>query len=70
MTASGRYLAAVTTGDVWINYPWEAKFVIPRKKRFDVQVVYCSLTCFPPFVFFARRDIDEHDALATDHPLI
>ncbi|PNS17165.1 Xanthine phosphoribosyltransferase 1 [Sphaceloma murrayae] len=20
----GRYLAAVTTGDVWINYPWEA----------------------------------------------
>jgi len=39
MTASGRYLAAVTTGDVWINYPWEAK------------------------------DIDEHDALATEHPL-
>lgn len=21
----GRYAAAVTTGDVWINYPWEAR---------------------------------------------
>ncbi|ODH12627.1 hypothetical protein ACO22_08078 [Paracoccidioides brasiliensis] len=25
MLESGRYLAAVTTGDVWICYPWEAK---------------------------------------------
>jgi len=40
MIATGRYLAAVTTGDVWINYPWEAK------------------------------DIDEHDALAKQHPLV
>ncbi|OAX78413.1 hypothetical protein ACJ72_07282 [Emergomyces africanus] len=27
MMESGRYLAAVTTGDVWICYPWEAKYV-------------------------------------------
>ncbi|EER44769.1 xanthine phosphoribosyltransferase [Histoplasma capsulatum H143] len=25
MMENGRYLAAVTTGDVWICYPWEAK---------------------------------------------
>lgn len=25
---SGRYHAAVTTDDVWICYPWEAKYVI------------------------------------------
>jgi hypothetical protein len=24
---AGRYHAAVTTGDVWICYPWEAKYV-------------------------------------------
>lgn len=24
MMDGGRYLAAMTTGDVWINYPWEA----------------------------------------------
>jgi hypoxanthine phosphoribosyltransferase len=24
MMDSGRYIAAVTTGDAWINYPWEA----------------------------------------------
>ena len=27
MMDEGRYLAAVTTGDVWINYPWEATYV-------------------------------------------
>ncbi|CAL5869373.1 uncharacterized protein PFLUO_LOCUS3602 [Penicillium psychrofluorescens] len=40
MMASGGYHAAVTTGDVWICYPWEAK------------------------------DIDEHDALAKEYPVI
>ncbi|OJD25965.1 hypothetical protein ACJ73_02664 [Blastomyces percursus] len=40
MMESGRYLAAVTTGDVWICYPWEAK------------------------------DIEEHDQLAAQHPLL
>lgn len=25
MLAEGRYHAAITTGDVWICYPWEAK---------------------------------------------
>jgi uncharacterized protein len=24
MTSAGRYLAARTVGDAWINYPWEA----------------------------------------------
>lgn len=24
MLDSGRYLAARTTGDAWINYPWES----------------------------------------------
>lgn len=27
MVEEGRYLAAVTVGDVWINYPWEATYV-------------------------------------------
>lgn len=27
MMAEGRYHASVTTGDVWICYPWEAKYV-------------------------------------------
>jgi hypoxanthine phosphoribosyltransferase len=27
MINSGRYLAAQTVGDVWINYPWEATYV-------------------------------------------
>ncbi|KAL1988521.1 hypothetical protein VTN96DRAFT_8916 [Rasamsonia emersonii] len=40
MLQAGRYHAAVTTGDVWICYPWEA------------------------------TDIDEHDRLAKEHPLI
>lgn len=30
MMASGRYHASVTTEDVWICYPWEAKYVIRR----------------------------------------
>ncbi|KAJ5338741.1 hypothetical protein N7541_010705 [Penicillium brevicompactum] len=40
MMDSGRYHASVTTKDVWICYPWEAK------------------------------DIDEHDALAKENPII
>ena len=24
----GRYIAAQTVGDVWINYPWEATYVL------------------------------------------
>ena len=28
MTDEKRYLAAVTVGDVWINYPWEATYVV------------------------------------------
>lgn len=40
MTKGGRYLAAVTTGDVWICYPWEA------------------------------TDIEEHDRLAAEKPVV
>jgi len=29
MLDENRYLAAVTVPDVWINYPWEATYVIP-----------------------------------------
>ncbi len=28
MMKNGRYLAARTVGDVWINYPWEATYVL------------------------------------------
>jgi hypoxanthine phosphoribosyltransferase len=28
MITEGRYLAAKTVGDVWINYPWEATYVL------------------------------------------
>lgn len=30
MMNDGRYLAAKTTGDVWICYPWEATYVHTR----------------------------------------
>ena len=30
MLEAGRYHAAVTTEDVWICYPWEAKYVLVR----------------------------------------
>ncbi|KAJ5580743.1 hypothetical protein N7450_007044 [Penicillium hetheringtonii] len=40
MMEGGRYHASVTTDDVWICYPWEAK------------------------------DIEEHDALAKENPII
>ncbi|RMJ26892.1 phosphoribosyltransferase [Aspergillus sp. HF37] len=39
MVESGQYHSSLTTDDVWICYPWEAK------------------------------DIDEHDALAQEHPI-
>jgi hypoxanthine phosphoribosyltransferase len=33
----GRYCAARTVGDVWINYPWEATYVLlPLNRRFGV----------------------------------
>jgi uncharacterized protein len=42
MMKSGRYLAARTVGDVWINYPWEATYVLsvfyetrPKTKDFQ-----------------------------------
>lgn len=30
MLGAERYLAAVTVGDVWINYPWESTYVYSR----------------------------------------
>jgi hypoxanthine phosphoribosyltransferase len=53
MVDGGRYLAAKTVGDVWINYPWEATYVLP----FLLRVVVLVLTGF--------SDIDEHDKNAT-----
>jgi hypothetical protein len=58
MMQSGRYHAAVTTGDVWICYPWEARYVYTPK-------IPSRLTNYHFY-----RDIDEHDALAKEHPLV
>lgn len=57
MMESGRYHAAVTTGDVWICYPWEAKYEVEPEP-----LVSSRLMSF--------RDIDEHDRLAKEFPLI
>ncbi|EFE35112.1 uncharacterized protein ARB_06068 [Trichophyton benhamiae CBS 112371] len=41
MLAENRYLAAVTSGDVWICYPWEATLVPPLSYSY----VYASMFC-------------------------
>lgn len=56
MMDSGRYHASVTTEDVWICYPWEAKYV-NFNKHVSMRLI-------------DSRDIDEHDALAKENPLI
>lgn len=61
MMESGRYHAAVTTEDVWICYPWEAKYDI----RF-FRYVYK----FEILTSLLIRDIEEHDALAKANPLV
>lgn len=38
MMSAGRYHAAVTTGDVWICYPWEATYVALRS---NANRLYC-----------------------------
>jgi hypothetical protein len=64
MMESGRYHASVTTEDVWICYPWEAKYVPPS----------CSPTIYRGILWMLTihhfRDIDEHDALAKENPII
>jgi hypoxanthine phosphoribosyltransferase len=55
MLDENRYLAAVTTPDVWICYPWEATYVI------------CLLYVG---VANEVRDIDEHDKMAQKYPLV
>lgn len=55
MIDSGRYIAAATTGDAWINYPWEAMYVYPMPKY----VFLHGLTD-------CHRDIDEHDRNAAE----
>ena len=57
MMESGRYHASVTTKDVWICYPWEAKYVILKLK----------LECLK---LINDRDIEEHDALAKENPIV
>jgi hypoxanthine phosphoribosyltransferase len=51
-TLKGRYLAAQTVGDVWINYPWEAMYVSMPLKLIHKK----SLT--------THSDIEEHDRLS------
>jgi hypothetical protein len=53
MMASKRYQAAVTVGDVWICYPWEAEYVTP------IAEMHCPRTNL-----IRNRDIDEQDRLA------
>jgi hypothetical protein len=55
MMASKRYQAAVTVGDVWICYPWEAEYVTPIAEMHSVQE-WTNL--------IRNRDIDEQDRLA------
>lgn len=60
MMTSGRYHASVTTADVWICYPWEAKYVIGQSAGLWIyELTYTSY-----------RDIDEHDRLAQENPLV
>lgn len=59
MMESGHYHAAVTTDDVWICYPWEAKYVSP-----DDHITPDLM------LIFLNRDIDAHDELAKQNPLI
>lgn len=57
MMESGRYHASVTTKDVWICYPWEAKYAILKT---DVGITK----------LIDDRDIEEHDALAKENPIV
>lgn len=61
MMESGRYHAAVTTEDVWICYPWEAKYDTRFFRYFYRLEILTSLLI---------RDIEEHDALAKANPLV
>jgi hypothetical protein len=63
MMESGRYHASVTTDDVWICYPWEAKYVILLKLNNSLRHLLADN-------IFLYRDIDEHDALAKENPLL
>lgn len=57
----GRYSAARTVGDVWINYPWEATYVF----------LFSFTMLMLDFVWWCvseanvdGRDIDEHDRMS------
>jgi hypoxanthine phosphoribosyltransferase len=52
----GRYSAARTVGDVWINYPWEATYVAKPAFFFGTELI---LTC-------VHSDIDEHDRMSRE----
>lgn len=57
-----RYLAAVTTGDIWICYPWEATYVLPCPPLKDqLRLTTCSA---------ANSDIEEHDRCALENPIV
>lgn len=62
MIEENRYLAAVTTGDVWICYPWEAKYVLRPSYSPWARLAWLTLC--------NNRDIDEHDRCALEHPVI
>lgn len=49
----GRYIAARTVGDVWINYPWEATYVFLELRAKE------NMSANNP-----GSDIDEHDRMS------
>jgi uncharacterized protein len=55
MLDENRYMAAVTTADVWICYPWEATYDLPLRLMRPVLI--------------SGRDIDEHDKMAESQPI-
>ncbi|PGH13731.1 hypothetical protein AJ80_06236 [Polytolypa hystricis UAMH7299] len=78
MLEEKRYHAAVTTEDVWICYPWEAKEIVLRGHSSGHRTMHIHQICyFRPKIllliadfYYLNRDIEEHDKLAAENPLL
>lgn len=63
----GRYSAARTVGDVWINYPWEATYVSARFLfSFDPCINLAWLAYIWCGILTWNSDIDEHDRMSRE----
>jgi hypothetical protein len=70
MLEQNRYLAAVTTEDVWICYPWEATYVLSGASYPSSTLSLPLRVCAVLILWMIyTRDIDEHDRLAKERPL-